>query len=240
MAGVALAALAHTGLFAAVAWMGPSSGSGVQIADDTFIVTLVEAPPQPPEPEPEPEPVVETPPPEPVPVPEPQPEPVTEDPIPEHEADLPPPAAEDQAAPASDTTPAEIEPLPAGESIEMIEEAATPPAPASTAEAPASSAGSLSTPGDGKAEMDAYTRQVRIELAKHAPRGVRGARDCKVEFRLSRSGEVVSVGIRQGSGSRLYDRRCLNAVTSAVPFPTAPPKATREDLSFTIVMQQRR
>jgi len=237
MAGVALAALAHTGLFAAVAWMGPSSGSGVQVADDTFIVTLVEAPPQPPEPEPEP--VVETPPPEPDPVPE--PEPVKEDPIPEHEADLPPPpVAEEQAAPVSDTIPAEIEPLPAGESIEMIEEAATPPAPASTAQAPAPSAGSLSTPGDGKAEMDAYTRQVRIELAKHAPRGVRGARDCKVEFRLSRAGEVVSVGIRKGSGSRLYDRRCLNAVTSAVPFPTAPPGATREDLSFTIVMQQKR
>jgi len=43
MAGVALAALAHTGLFAAVAWMGPSSGSGAQVSDDTFIVTLVEA-----------------------------------------------------------------------------------------------------------------------------------------------------------------------------------------------------
>jgi len=236
MAGVALAALAHTGLFAAVAWMGPSSGSGVQVSDDTFIVTLVEAPPQPPEPEPEP--VPEPPPPEPEPVPE--PEPIADDPIPDHEADLPPaPAAEEQAAPTSDTTPADIEPLTASESIQMIEEAA-PPAPASTAVASAPSAASLSTAGDGKAEMDAYLRQVRIELAKHAPRGVRGARDCKVEFRLSRSGEVVSVGIRQGSGSRLYDRRCLNAVTSAVPFPTAPPKATREDLSFTIVMQQRR
>lgn len=238
MAGVALAALAHTGLFAAVAWMGPSSGSGAQVADDTFIVTLVEAPPQPPEPEPEP--VPQPPPPEPEPVPEPEPEPVADDPIPDHEADLPPaPATEDQAAPISDTAPADIEPLTASESIEMIEEAPSP-ASASTAEAPAPSAGSQSTPGDGKAEMDAYTRQVRIELAKHAPRGVRGARDCKVEFRLSRSGEVVSVGIRQGSGSRLYDRRCLNAVTSAVPFPSAPPRATREDLSFTIVMQQKR
>lgn len=236
MAGVALAALAHTGLFAAVAWMGPSSGSGVQVSDDTFIVTLVEAPPQPPEPEPEP--VPEPPPPEPEPAPE--PEPVPDDPIPDHEADLPPaPAAEDQATPISDTAPADIEPLPASESIQMIEEA-TPPAPASTAEASAPSAAPLSTAGDGKAEMDAYLRQVRIELAKHAPRGVRGARDCKVEFRLSRSGEVVSVGIRQGSGSRLYDRRCLSAVTSAVPFPTAPPKATRADLSFTIVMQQKR
>ena len=236
MAGVALAALAHTGLFAAVAWMGPSSGSGVQVSDDTFIVTLVEAPPQPPEPEPEPVPE----PPLPEPEPAPEPEPVTDDPIPDHEADLPPaPAAEDQAASTSEPAPADIEPLPASESVQMIEEAA-PPAPASTAVASAPSAAPLSTAGDGKAEMDAYLRQVRIELAKHAPRGVRGARDCKVEFRLSRSGEVVSVGIRQGSGSRLYDRRCLSAVTSAVPFPSAPPKATREDLSFTIVMQQKR
>ena len=77
-------------------------------------------------------------------------------------------------------------------------------------------------------------------LARHAPRGVRGAGNCEVEFRLSRAGEVVFVGIQSSSGSRLYDRRCLKAVTAAVPFPQAPDGAAETDLRFTIVMQQKR
>lgn len=87
---------------------------------------------------------------------------------------------------------------------------------------------------------DAYLRDVRLKLARHAPRGVRGAGNCEVEFQLSRAGEVVFVGIQTSSGSRLYDRRCLKSVTSSVPFPDAPIGVAESDLRFTIVMRQTR
>lgn len=124
----------------------------------------------------------------------------------------------------------------ASEAIQLIEEA-EPGVPLPEARADEASFG---TDSDGKAEMDAYLRQVRMRLAKHAPKGVAGARDCAVEFQLSRAGEVVFVGIRTSSGSRVYDRRCLKSVTSAVPFPAAPRGATAADLSFTITMKQKR
>jgi len=86
---------------------------------------------------------------------------------------------------------------------------------------------------------NAYLRDVRLQLARHAPRGVRGAGNCEVEFRLSRSGDVIFVGIQTSSGSRLFDRRCMKAVTASAPFPDAPDGADESDLRFTIVMQQK-
>jgi TonB family protein len=243
MAGVAVAALAHGGMLAGVFLLAPAGPLGLGPKDDVFLVTLVEEPvivpaqvpeSEPPEQEPPsappekveiaPSPVAEVPA-----APAPAPEAATPaDNVPVVPASDPPAeaaASEQESGPAfvtlaSDTAQQVAEPVPAAEQG------------ASSAEA------SLS--GDGKAMRDAYLRDVRLQLARHAPRGVRGAGNCEVEFRLSRGGEVVFVGIQTSSGSRLYDRRCLKSVTSAVPFPEAPEGAVEADLRFTIVMQQKR
>lgn len=243
MAGVALAALAHGGLLAGIALMAPAGPSGLGPKDNVFLVTLVEEQALTPVQEPEPDPPPREPPPAP----------------PEKVEAPPPPAADDMDIPAPGSEPEKpAEKVPAapgpGQAVDMmVSEPVSGPAfvtldadtPPQAAEPdPASeqhgSVGAPSLSGDGKAMRDAYLRDVRLQLARHAPRGVRGAGNCEVEFRLSRAGEVVFVGIRTSSGSRLYDRRCLKSVTSAVPFPEAPVGADAADLSFTIVMQQKR
>ncbi|WP_394705937.1 TonB family protein [uncultured Hyphomonas sp.] len=238
MAGVALAAFAHGGMLAGVFLLAPASSSGLGPKDDVFLVTLVEEPVTAPAQVPEP------------PAQEPPPSP------PEKEEIVPSTVAEVPAAPA----PAPEAAMPA-ENV-PVAPASDPPAEATASEqesgpafvtlAPDSSplgaelapaavqAASSGVAGDGKAMRDAYLRDVRLQLARHAPRGVRGAGNCEVEFRLSRGGEVIFVGIQTSSGSRLYDRRCLKAVTSAVPFPQAPDGAVEADLRFTIMMQQKR
>lgn len=125
------------------------------------------------------------------------------------------------------------------DATEMVDES-LPVGPEVSVEETSASGSVVRAGDDGTREMETYLREVRIRLANHAPKGVRGAHDCEVEFQLSRAGEVVFVGIRTGSGSRLYDRRCLNAVTASVPYPAAPPAATVADLNFSIVMKQKR
>ncbi|MEZ6011554.1 MAG: TonB C-terminal domain-containing protein [Hyphomonas sp.] len=221
LAGVAVAALAHTGMAAGFFLMDHASGAGRASADPVFVVTLVDLP--------VPEPVAEQ---QPAPVPEPEqrrvpaPEPVAEvkadavaakpEPVPAAEPPVTEPAPAQTAA-----QPASVEDAAQGASdthLELIEE--TPvDEPAESAQAASALVGSED---DGAIDMDAYVRGVRQQLARHAPKGVAGARNCEVEFRLSRTGEVVFVGIRTSSGSPLYDRRCLKSVTAAVPFPAAP------------------
>ena len=219
-------------------------GPGLQ--DNVFPVILVEQPVPAPEPEPEPEP-------EPVSLPERQ-VPLPEQVMPETRSAPPPVEQAEQAPPlpapvssANVTTPIEAAPGKSGpDSMETVFPVAIhAPAPAPSAaqsvlvEVPV-------TPqerphgGDNKEMRETYLRDVRLQLARHAPRGVRGAGDCAVEFRLSRSGEVVFVGLQTSSGSRIYDRRCLNAVTSTAPFPPAPDGIAATDLSFRIAMQQSR
>lgn len=244
LAGAALAALAHTGLFTAVFLIEPSGRTAGMPADESFVVTLVEVIPEPAAPEPAPEPEMAHPPPEPgLELP---PEPKPEEPEPALEEALGPPPEADSSDIADDpANPPKPEPdaptaspHPAGP-IEMVDES-LPAGPEHPAEE-TSAAGSVVQAGEeGTREMDTYLREVRIRLARHAPKGVRGARDCEVEFQLSRAGEVVFVGIRTGSGSRLYDRRCLNAVTASVPYPAAPLAATQADLNFSIIMKQKR
>ena len=245
MAGVALAALAHGGLLAGVFLLAPASASNFGAQEDAFTVTLVEdlVPEPVPEPEATPMPEPETASPPPVPeIAEPRPEPavqtaaepaqpegmVPSDEVPSAEAP-PVDAGTDEATPAADKPAA----LTLDPGLPVTASEARP----TKTQAPASAA---ALDGEGQAKLDAYVQAVRLQLARHAPRGVRGAGDCQVEFRLSRAGEVVFVGIRTSSGSRLYDRRCLSSVTSAVPFPAAPDGAVETDLSFTIVMQQKR
>ena len=225
--------------------MAPAGPSGLGPKDDVFLVTLVEAPVQAPPKVPEPDP----PPREPAPA---RPEKVESLPPPAADViESPVPAAESEAAeaiedvsvepapePASDPAPSEPEAGPAF--VTLAADTARQTGKPDSAAEPAASPGAATRSGDGKAMRDAYLRDVRLQLARHAPRGVRGAGNCEVEFRLSRAGEVVFVGIRTSSGSRLYDRRCLKSVTTAVPFPAAPEGARAADLSFTIVMQQKR
>jgi len=234
LAGVAVAALAHTGMAAGFFLMDHASGAGRASADPVFVVTLVDLP--------VPEPVAEQ---QPAPVPEPEqrrvpaPEPVAEvkaerlEPVPAVEPPVAEPApAQTAAQPASVEDAAQDA---SDSQVELIEE--TPvDEPAESAQTSSVRVGSED---DGAIDMDAYVRGVRQQLARHAPKGVAGARNCEVEFRLSRTGEVVFVGIRTSSGSPLYDRRCLKSVTAAVPFPAAPAGATTGDLSFTIVMKQK-
>ncbi|MEO1965115.1 TonB family protein [Hyphomonas sp.] len=243
MAGVALAALAHGGLLVGVFLLAPAGPTGLGPKDDMFLVTLVE------------EPVtasVQTPEPDP-------PQPKRPSAPPEKVEDPQAPAAEVATAPAPAPEPAEpneevpVAPGPDPAADPAVNEpesgpafvtlaADTPPQAETQDPAPeaAASSGAASLSGDGKAMRDAYLRDVRLQLARHAPRGVRGGGNCEVEFRLSPAGEVVFVGIRTSSGSRLYDRRCLKSVTAAVPFPVAPEGAAAEDLSFTIVIEQKR
>ena len=245
MAGVAVAALAHGGMLAGVFLLAPASASGLGARDDVFVVTLVEEP----APESVPEPEADA-----------APEPEKQNPVPVPEVSEAPPAPAIEAvaeqappvgaAPSEDMLPVEVPAVDAGS--EQSASAAEGPAvltidsdiPAVASEPEPvkaeASAGAASLNGDGKAMLDAYLRDVRLQLSRHAPRGVRGAGNCEVEFRLSRAGEVIFVGIRTSSGSRLYDRRCLSSVTSAVPFPVAPDGALETDLSFTIVVQQKR
>lgn len=243
MAGVALAALAHGGLLAGVFLLAPAGPTGLGPRDDMFLVTLVEEPVALPAQVPEPDPPQTKRPPAP-------PENVDDQPTPAAElATAPAPAPEPvkpvedvlpvpEPAPAADTAPGGPESGPAFVTL-AADAPAQAVAPPSAAEQ-AGSKGAASLSGDGKAMRDAYLRDVRLQLARHAPRGVRGAGNCEVEFRLSHAGEVVFVGIRTSSGSRLYDRRCLKSVTAAVPFPVAPEGAAAEDLSFTIVIEQKR
>ncbi|MBY9068280.1 TonB C-terminal domain-containing protein [Hyphomonas sp. WL0036] len=88
-------------------------------------------------------------------------------------------------------------------------------------------------------ELDAYFRAVRLQLDPFAPRRVSGARDCRVAFALTQQGEVVFVRLEGSSGQKLFDRRCLKAVTAAAPFPDAPVNAQPEDLLFAITMKNR-
>ena len=221
MAGVAVAALAHGGMLAGVFLLAPASASGLGARDDVFVVTLVEEP----APESVPEPEADA-----------APEPEKQNPVPVPEVSEAPPA------PAIEAVAEQAPPVGAAPSEDMLTVDSDLPAVASEPEPvkAEASAGAASLNGDGKAMLDAYLRDVRLQLSRHAPRGVRGAGNCEVEFRLSRAGEVIFVGIRTSSGSRLYDRRCLSSVTSAVPFPVAPDGALETDLSFTIVMQQKR
>ncbi|MCA8892143.1 TonB family protein [Hyphomonas sp.] len=241
MAGVALAAAAHGGLLAGVFLLAPAGPSGLGPKDDVFLVTLIE------------EPVTEQ-------VPEPVPPADEASPVAPEKQDVPEiPVAEVQPAPTSVPEPVEtkdeIPVLPVSDSAPEPAMSEQDPGPAFltlASDTPQQSAepkpvveqtassGAASLSGDGIAMRNAYLRDVRLQLARHAPRGVRGAGNCEVEFRLSRTGEVIFVGIQTSSGSRLYDRRCLKSVTSAVPFPEAPEGAVEADLRFTIVMQQKR
>jgi TonB family protein len=219
VAGAALAALAHGGLFAAVSLMGPSGPSGTA-ASDVYAVTLVDAaeifpepPPAPPEPEVKPPPAH---------APEPEP--------------APPPAPVQTPAPSAASEEPPAVPAP-GEGL-TLEPAAIPSAPEQHPSAPDST--SASPAGNGQDELQAYMRGVRLQLARHAPRGVSGARSCEVEFHLSRNGEVTLVRLRSSSGKSIYDRRCVASVTSAAPFPEAPAGAKPADLTFSIEMKQKR
>jgi TonB family protein len=243
MAGVALAALAHGGLLAGVFLLAPAGPSGLGPRDDMFLVTLVEEPMTLPAQVPEPDPPQTKRPPAPS-------EKVEDPQTPAAEAATDTAPVPEPVKPVEDVLPVP-EPALAADGASGEEEsgpafvtlAADAPAQAVAAPSAAEQAGSkgaASLSGDGKAMRDAYLRDVRLQLAHHAPRGVRGGGNCEVEFRLSHAGEVVFVGIRTSSGSRLYDRRCLKSVTAAVPFPVAPEGAAAEDLSFTIVIEQKR
>lgn len=246
LASAAVAVLAHAGAITGLILLTPAGEAGQQVGEEDFEITLVElaegelladmAEPEPDAPVPEPPQLA----PDPVPQASPDPELQVETVAPEPAPDLLPasdmssdPEA-DNPAPAATTEP--VQPL-----SEEVADIAIPDAAVSVPSASASSSSAPASPvSEGEIDLTAYWRAVQQQLARHAPRGVRGARDCEVEFRLSGEGEVVFVGIRTSSGIPLYDRRCLRAVTHAAPFPAAPPGTAPEDLSFTIVMLQRR
>lgn len=248
LAGAALAALAHTGLVAAVLLAGPTGNAGRPQAESTFIVTLVDEPDVQPDlepgpvPESEEEPVAENPI-EPEPAPEPREKPAVQvSPAIPYSEEIKEPQ-EPTSKPSANASLTSMEPSMAttteDATIELVEEV-TPANPTSLTDDLGAPGQAFSTGGHGEVDMMTYLQQVRLQLARHAPKGVAGARNCEVEFQLSPAGEVIFVGIQRSSGSRLYDRRCLKSVTTAIPFPAAPPGASPSDLSFTIVMKQKR
>ncbi len=108
--------------------------------------------------------------------------------------------------------------------------------------APSTAPASLAAePGDAsqQAGLSRYLGDVRLQLARHSPKGVSGAGDCEVTFQLSRSGTLLSSSVSKASGSPRYDRRCLKAVKRAAPFPEAPRSADEADLVFSITMRQK-
>ncbi|WP_084397890.1 TonB family protein [Henriciella aquimarina] len=260
LASAALAALVHAGFAAALFLLPDSAGRGdgpaTTIIPVTLVAPVIEAPaPEPvlpPEPEPVPEP--EEPPGPPADIQAPGPKPQTE----AETASLPDVADMAQETPVPDAArPEPVEPSgpAAGDSVASSAEKASgvqtetsaepveAPGPGSPDVAPPSTDprdGRKRSPDSGRSAMTDYLIEVRRQLSRHAPKAVPGARDCEVEFHLSQAGELTFRAIRTSSGSPRYDRRCLKAVQSAAPYPSAPPHATGNDLRFTIIIKQRR
>lgn len=261
----ALAALVHAGLVGLVVFLPAGSGGEARSAPELIPVTLVDASL---EEEPEPglsEPLPETVPepaqaaneadteemdaeqakaPESLPAaPKAEPEPPAAAQI-EKPADVAPPNTAEDNEPDL-TWPAAAESAPAGEMEDIApadeaKAAATDavqalPAPITPAASPAAEPGGASQ----LSGLSRYLGEVRLQLARHSPKGVKGAGDCEVTFQLSRSGALVSSSVSKASGSPRYDRRCLKAVKRAAPFPEAPGSANEADLVFSITMRQK-
>lgn len=260
----ALAALVHAGLVGLIAFLPAASGGEARPGPEVIPITLVDA-----SLEEEPEPVVPEPLPETVPDPvQPADDAGTEEAkakatapeslpaAPKVEPETPPAAQTekpDDAAPTNIveddepdlTRPAAAESAPAGEIEDVApEDAAKTDATDAVQAFPVSStapASAVAEPGEAsqKTGLSRYLGEVRLQLARHSPKGVSGAGNCEVTFQLSRSGALVSSSISTPSGSPRYDRRCLKAVKRAAPFPEAPRSADEADLVFSITMRQK-
>jgi protein TonB len=98
----------------------------------------------------------------------------------------------------------------------------SPPPPAPVAAAPA------------HREQSAYTALLWQRIATHRPAGIELAGSALVEFRLDRTGHLVSARITQSSGIVLLDRLALRAVKDAAPFPPPPADLAEADLAFAV------
>ena len=251
MTSAALAALVHVVVVAGLFLLPGTADGGDGLAATAIPVTLVEPvieePPMPgPAPEPQP---VEAPPPEPVTEPAPAEDtapPPLSDIVETPEALAPPTTPDAEPVEPDPVTPSTPAPPPPSETAEpgpgtvSLDAPKTPAPTASPEQASASGDGRKQADGSGEAAMTAYLTNVRKQLMRHAPKAVPGARDCTVEFRLSHPGTVTAASLRTSSGSPRYDRRCLQAVHAAAPFPPAPDSAPEGALFFRIEMRQRR
>ena len=101
-----------------------------------------------------------------------------------------------------------------------------------------SSSANASTLSPGRAaELQAvWGAQIRsrIERRKRYPRGARGSGAVMVALTVSRSGQLVSVNLRQSSGTPAFDQAALSAVSSAGRFPAAPDGLGQASYAFTL------
>ena len=215
---------------------------------------LVEAVPKPVEPMTEPvlksEPVVEPVQPEPVlesdpeTIPEPEPAPVEPvPPKPEVKPLTPKPKAQTDKPRVK---PAPSTPQPVTPPLAVSNETVNLPAPAPVASSETQSQTVLEPvlPAPlAPAAMDdaeaAYKAQVRQAVAerKHYPRLARRMGEegrVVVEFTLEHSGALVTVRIKQSSGSERLDEAALQAVRDAAPFPPFPEGRARQHWEFSL------
>ncbi|MEM1173733.1 MAG: TonB family protein [Pseudomonadota bacterium] len=85
----------------------------------------------------------------------------------------------------------------------------------------------------GNAEASNYAGQiVRILLRERLPASVpRGA--ARVSFSIDLEGDIVSMVIKEGSGSKRFDRAAMKLIKSCAPFPR-PPEGAMLDYSVEI------
>ncbi|WP_430415641.1 energy transducer TonB [Marinobacter adhaerens] len=170
-------------------------------------------------PEPTPEP----------PAPEPKPQPQTEPKL------KPEPNAESRDTPAAETKP-ESEPASKSETEQPLSNVASKAQRQSTGRASQERAGG--TKGDAKsyfANLMAWLHQHKDyppELKKEKLQGV-----VVIKFSINQSGEVISSGIKTGSGHASLDRAALDMLARANPVPPIPESMGRERLTLAIPIE---
>lgn len=181
----------------------------------------VPPPPEPPVPPPVPLPGLQPTPPPPEPV---QPPPVVEKPAPPPELKKPAKAPRKRAE-------AKPTPAPPATVIAPRDLAASVPSVAIRSPAPTPSDSPVATRAD---LLHDYANRVWARVARHKPSGMIARGTAVVRFSLSFDGSLFNATIAKSSGIDTLDRASLAAVRAASPFPSPPPGASLEQLTFTV------
>jgi len=80
----------------------------------------------------------------------------------------------------------------------------------------------------------AYVALLWQRIEARRPGGIELQGSALVEFRLDRSGHLISMRIERASGVALLDRLALRAVKNAAPFPAPPADVPDAELDFTV------
>jgi protein TonB len=157
------------------------------------------------------------------------------------------PAPPPSPAAAPDAPPAPAPDVPAQADEDPAPKPVTKPPKAKakrTAAAPPSPARAVASPATGlsggarKAAMADWGGRLRarIEGAKSYPAGTTAAGKVRLALTVAPSGQVLGVGVAQGSGDPTLDRAAVAAVTRAGRMPKAPDGLAETSYSFTLTV----